>query len=1036
MRIKAGQGFLFDCKISGEPAPKTKWLLKNKEIYTKENVKITHIDYNTKLKVNGATRSDSGLYTVEAENENGKDSADVKVTVIDKPSPPNGPLKVTDITAEGCTLHWNPPDDDGGQPIDNYSLEKLDEVTGRWIPAGETDGPITNIRIKGLTPGHKYKFRVRAKNRQGVSDPLTTSHVIEAKNPYDEPTKPGIPIITDFDKDFVDLEWTRPESDGGSPITGYIIEKRDKYSPNFEQLVEINGDTTNGHVPGLIEGVKYEFRVRAVNKAGLGTPSDTTEPHLARSKNLPPRIDRNFMTDIKIKAGNVFEFNVPVSGEPIPSKEWTHDDSMVINTDRVRITNYNDRTKLRTIDAKRSDTGSYTLVARNINGVDKHTVKLIVLDIPTAPEGPLRHNDVNKSSATLSWRPPKDDGGSEITHYVVEKMDNEAMRWIPVGESSGTEIRVDNLIENHEYNFRVRAVNKQGQSQPLVTSQSITAKDPYSHPEKPGQPIATDWGKDYVQLEWAAPKKDGGAPISSFIVEKRPKYGQWERALIVPSNELTANIPELTDGGEYEFRIIAVNRAGPSDPSDPSTPIICKPRFLAPYFDKNSLNDITVHAGKRLGWNLPIEASPKPSIRWLHNGKETANTRGESSLFQNELIFEISSAIRGDEGRYTLILKNEHGCFDASAHVTVLDRPSPPKGPVDITKITRDGCHLAWNIPEDDGGSPILHYVVEKMDLSRGTWSDAGMSTHPVHDVSRLVHRKEYLFRVKAVNAVGESEPIETSNSIIAKNEFDEPDAPGKPNIMDWDRDHVDLQWAEPKNDGGAPLSEYIVQKKEKGHPYWTNVLHVPPNKNNATVSDLTEGQEYEFRVIAVNQAGQSEPSEPSDLIKAKARFLAPKILSPLHEIRIKAGLIFHIDIDFVGEPAPDAIWTHNNNPLISNDRSTITSIGHHTVVHTVNCQRYNSGIYHLLLRNDSGIDEGSFELIVLDRPGPPDGPMQFEEITANSVTVSWKPPKDNGGSEISSYIIEKRDLTHGGGWVPAVNYVNAKYNHAVVPDY
>lgn len=33
-----------------------------------------------------------------------------------------------------------------------------------------------------------------------------------------------------------------------------------------------------------------------------------------------------------------------------------------------------------------------------------------------------------------------------------------------------------------------------------------------------------------------------------------------------------------------------------------------------------------------------------------------------------------------------------------------------------------------------------------------------------------------------------------------------------------------------------------------------------------------------------------------------------------------------------------------------------------------------------------------------------------------------------------SGYVIEKRDLTHGGGWVPAVSYVNPKYNHAVVP--
>lgn len=33
-----------------------------------------------------------------------------------------------------------------------------------------------------------------------------------------------------------------------------------------------------------------------------------------------------------------------------------------------------------------------------------------------------------------------------------------------------------------------------------------------------------------------------------------------------------------------------------------------------------------------------------------------------------------------------------------------------------------------------------------------------------------------------------------------------------------------------------------------------------------------------------------------------------------------------------------------------------------------------------------------------------------------------------------SGYVIEKRDLTHGGGWVPAVNYVNPVNTHATVP--
>lgn len=56
--------------------------------------------------------------------------------------------------------------------------------------------------------------------------------------------------------------------------------------------------------------------------------------------------------------------------------------------------------------------------------------------------------------------------------------------------------------------------------------------------------------------------------------------------------------------------------------------------------------------------------------------------------------------------------------------------------------------------------------------MSRGTWSDAGMSMVLSHDVVRLIHKKEYYFRVKAVNIIGESDPLETKDYIIAKNEY------------------------------------------------------------------------------------------------------------------------------------------------------------------------------------------------------------------------------------------------------------------------
>lgn len=99
------------------------------------------------------------------------------------------------------------------------------------------------------------------------------------------------------------------------------------------------------------------------------------------------------------------------------------------------------------------------------------------------------------------------------------------------------------------------------------------------------------------------------------------------------------------------------------------------------------------------------------------------------------------------------------------------------------------------------------------------------------------------------------------------------PQSPTKPEVVDYDKDKVDLSWTPPKDTGGAPLTGFIIQKKERGSPVWTKAADVPPNQNKATVPGLTEGNDYEFRVIAVNKAGESEPSDPSDFVTAKPKF-------------------------------------------------------------------------------------------------------------------------------------------------------------------
>lgn len=95
---------------------------------------------------------------------------------------------------------------------------------------------------------------------------------------------------------------------------------------------------------------------------------------------------------------------------------------------------------------------------------------------------------------------------------------------------------------------------------------------------------------------------------------------------------------------------------------------------------------------------------------------------------------------------------------------------------------------------------------------------------------------------------------------------------------------------------------------------------------------------------------------------------MKPKIKTPLKDIFIRAGTVLHVDIDFIGEPPPEVTWTVNGLELKPDNRTTITSIGYHTIMNKVNAKRVDSGTYNLLLKNSSGIDEGSFNVTVLGK--------------------------------------------------------------------
>lgn len=97
--------------------------------------------------------------------------------------------------------------------------------------------------------------------------------------------------------------------------------------------------------------------------------------------------------------------------------------------------------------------------------------------------------------------------------------------------------------------------------------------------------------------------------------------------------------------------------------------------LVEPVIDSTFLPDLIVRAGNKINYTVPIEAAPRPTVKWSVNEKAIeSSSRVDIQIYNSQVIFEIPFSVRSDTGRYTLTLENNLGKCSASAHVTVLGK--------------------------------------------------------------------------------------------------------------------------------------------------------------------------------------------------------------------------------------------------------------------------------------------------------------------------------------------------------------------------
>lgn len=193
---------------------------------------------------------------------------------------------------------------------------------------------------------------------------------------------------------------------------------------------------------------------------------------------------------------------------------------------------------------------------------------------------------------------------------------------------------------------------------------------------------------------------------------------------------------------------------------------------------------------------------------------------------------------------------------------------SAPSAPAQPTAVAGNGTlDVSWNCPLD-GGSAITRFEFQYRNAG-GSWPGTQRNvTVPRAVLTGLTNGQAIEFRVRAVNAIGESDwsptgtGTPTASVPVGGSSLALRAQGGNANAV--------LNWLEPDT-GGAPILRYEVQWRTSGQGFSSSRQRDVTSGTTDTVPGLSNGTQYFFQVRAVNSAGPSTwsneasatPSEP-----------------------------------------------------------------------------------------------------------------------------------------------------------------------------
>lgn len=217
----------------------------------------------------------------------------------------------------------------------------------------------------------------------------------------------------------------------------------------------------------------FSFRVCAKNASGNSEYSEASEAMIPEDILILPTfaLEADMQRNITVSAGGSIRLFVGIKGRPTPTATWVKENG--IPTDRGSVENMPNYSLLTVRNCDRSDAGKYELLLENTSGSKSLFLNVKILDSPGVVSN-LQVNDITKSTVFLTWEPPKQDGGSNVTRYTVDQRLATNKSWITVSsEVTRESVKVLGLKLGEEYYFRIMAENKFGLGRPSELPKAI-----------------------------------------------------------------------------------------------------------------------------------------------------------------------------------------------------------------------------------------------------------------------------------------------------------------------------------------------------------------------------------------------------------------------------------------------------------------------------------------------------------------------------------------------------------------------------------